>query len=260
MTIPCANCGVPLADDAYRCPSCDALAPLPDDDVFDSTEALPWAIPIRDSPIQDDRERAELGDAFRPVTLGVLIVAMLAGVVVLASGVLGGGDDGDDDPSVTEVAGQTADADVESDSITSTTADDAATTTTSTTSSSTTSTTTTSTTSTTTPTTTTTAAPSPGSVTQLSSSFEGGWVAQLTSVPTSAGSDAVENAWSKARSYASGAVVTRSDDWSSMEPGYWVVVDAGPFESADEARAFCASVEHGEEADCLPRELRGRRN
>lgn len=255
MTIPCANCGEPLADDAYRCPACDALAPLPDDGL-DRTEALPWAIPIRDGP-SDSTMRSAPSDPLRPVMLGVLLVAILAGVVVLASGVIGG-DGGDDDPAATEVAGETADARVETDPTTSTTADDATTTTSSTTSSSTTS-TTTSTTTTTAPTTSTTAAPSPGSVSQLSSSFRGGWVAQLTSVPTSAGSEAVENAWSKARSYASGAVVTRSDDWSSLERGYWVVVDAGPFESADEVRAFCASVAHGEEADCLPRELSGRR-
>lgn len=260
MTIPCANCGEPLADDAYRCPSCDALAPLPDDHGLDRTEALPWAIPIRDGPLPDDRVRAAARDPLGPTMFGVLIVAVLAGAVVLAAQVLGGDDDGGDDPATTEVAGEVADASVETDSTTSTTADAATTTTsTSSTSTSTTSTTTTSTTSTTAPTTSTTAAPSPGSVPQLSSSFRGGWVAQLTSVPTSAGSEAVENAWSKARSYASGAVVTHSNDWRSLEPGYWVVVDAGPFESADDVRAFCASVAHGEEADCLPRELSGRR-
>ncbi len=119
-----------------------------------------------------------------------------------------------------------------------------------------------STTTTTAPTTTTTATTSPpsaGSARQLSSSFRGGWIAQLTSVPTSAGTDAVDSAWSKATTYAADAVVTRSDDWSSLEPGYWVVLDTGPFGSADDVRAFCASIGHADQSDCLARQLSGRR-
>lgn len=84
-------------------------------------------------------------------------------------------------------------------------------------------------------------------------------MAQLTSVPASAGADAVEAAWSKARSYATGAVVTGSGDWDSMEPGYWVVVAPGPFASVEEARSYCAAIDHPAAADCLPRELTDRR-
>jgi hypothetical protein len=122
-------------------------------------------------------------------------------------------------------------------------------------------TTTESTTTTASTTTTTTAAPatSGGSAPQLSSSFREGWVAQLVSVPTSAGTARVEDAWRAARSYADGAVVARSDEWPSMQPGFWVVVDPGPFTSADDVRAFCASVGHADRGDCLPRQLDGRR-
>lgn len=105
---------------------------------------------------------------------------------------------------------------------------------------------------------TTTEAPAPsgtGSVPALSTSFRG-WVAQLTSVPYSAGTDHLESSWQMARSAAPGAVAARSDDWSALQDGYWVLLDPGPFASADEVRAFCASA--GLDGDeCLARELRG---
>lgn len=259
MTMPCANCGEPLPDDAYRCPNCEALAPLPAVDDLDDTEAVPWAIPMRERQPGSDRQ-----DPLRLAMYVVLAVAVLAGLVVLAAQfMVGGDDDTASRDSDRGVAGATPAADEDADSSTSTTeGDEASTTTSSTTTTTSTSTSTSTTTSSTTSTTavpTTTAAPNPGSVPQLPSSFRGGWVAQLTSVPTSAGPDAVENAWSKARAYASGAVVTMSDEWVSLQPGYWVIIDEGPFASPAEVQDFCASVGHTEGGSCLPRELTSRR-
>ena len=184
----------------------------------------------------------------------VLAVALLAGVVVVGAQFLsdGGGADaagtGGDAPATT--------ADRSSSSTGAPSSTTASTTPSTTTSSSTTTSATTTTEASTT--TATTSPPAPVAARQISSSFQGGWIAQLTSVPTSAGADAVDSAWSTATAYAADAVVTRSDDWTSLEPGYWVVVDTGPFGSADDVRAFCASIGHADQSDCLARQLSGR--
>ena len=94
-----------------------------------------------------------------------------------------------------------------------------------------------------------------GSVPALSTSFRG-WLAQLTSVPYSAGTDGLAEEWQRLRGAVPGAVAARSDDWSAFRDGFWVLVDPGPFSSADDVRAFCARA--GFDGDsCLPRELRG---
>src|SRR5690606_30246001 len=99
---------------------------------------------------------------------------------------------------------------------------------TSTTSSSSTSTSTSTTTNTST-TTTTTAPPATGagSVPVVPASFRGGWVAQLSSVPASAGTSSIEAAYARIRADVPGAKAARSDEWPSMAPGYWVFVETG---------------------------------
>lgn len=276
MTIPCANCGTSIADDEYRCPTCDALAPVPEPDGPDGEAAiLPWAIPIRERRRPPVRSR----DPLRPAAYGVLALALLAGLVAIGAQVLGGGDAGTESGRDSEVAGDVVDADPgvdaqadepsSEDSDTTSDGDGptaSAPTTASSTAPAAATPTTTSTTSPTTaaPRSTTTppavaASTRPGSVPMLSSSFSGGWIAQLTSVPASAGPDAIEAAWSQARSDAPGAVVTRSDDWSSLQPGYWVVVSSGPFADVDDVRTYCASIPQGARTECLARQLTGRR-
>lgn len=283
MTIPCANCGTSIAAGEYRCPVCDALAPVPEPDGPDGEAAtLPWAIPIREGRRPPPRSR----DPFRPAAYGVLALALLAGLVAIGAQVLGGGDAETASGRDAGVAGEIADADLDpaadarTDEATSEDADTTsdgdgptapAPTTSSTLPSAVAPTTTATTAPKASPTTTSasprstttspavTASTRPGSAPMLSSSFNGGWIAQLTSVPASAGPDAIEAAWSQARSDAPGAVVARSDDWSSLQPGYWVVVSSGPFADVDDVRTYCASIPPDARTDCLARQLTGRR-
>lgn len=270
MTTPCTRCGSPVAADELRCPACDALAPVPEDDdvvAEAGTDAPPWAIPIREpsvapaeagEPTLVDRLGGERSDVVRLAALGLLAVAVFAATVVIGAQLLtdGGGQtravDRIDAEDVTGPESRRVRVDTEAD------AEDEPTTTTT---SSTTSSTSSSTTTTTTTSTTTTRPPAPsgtGSVPTLPSSFDGGWVAQLTSVPYAAGADRLDASWETARGYAPDAVATRSDDWSSLRDGFWVLVEPGPFASADDVRAFCAAVDHAGEGDCIPRELDGR--
>ncbi len=257
MTTPCTRCGAPVALDELRCPACDALAPLPEEDATrldQPAEALPWAIPIRDPAT----ERRRLpGGVTRVAALALLAVAMFTATVVVGAQVL---TDGEDSASVGDAPGARPDESggidrrsVRADASTSTT--ESTTTSTSTTTTSTTTSTSTSTTTTTAPPTTTTAPTGTGSVPELAASSGGGWVAMLTSVPYSAGTARLEAAYAEVRAYAPDAVATRAERWSSLADGYWVLLEPGPFASADDVRSFCASVDH-RRGDCAPRELR----
>ena len=250
MTVPCTSCGNPLAADDLRCARCGTLAPprwgasvfaeAPEEPPAET----PWSIPIRD---RDDEEpaRPQEVDPFRAVAYAVVIMVALSGLVVLASQVIGSGGGGDDDLAGSPAARD--DVEVLGESVTVPT-----TSTSTSTSTSTTTTTTTSTTSTTSP------APSSGDVPTLPSSFRGGWVAQLSSVPVSAGSARLEAAWDKVRPDAPDTVAARSDEWPSLSPGYWVLVEPGPFGSEGDVREFCASIDRSSDA-CLPRMLTDRR-
>lgn len=281
-----------MADGDVRCPTCGALAsPRPGASVFaheateprwagepetawdeptvvgDRPPAEPWSIPIRPGAPPPRVMDAPAREPMRLVTYAAVVVAVLAGVAVLAAQVLGtGGDDvasGGDAPAVLgdEIGGEGPAA---GDTGTSTTDGPEGTSDSTTTTSA----PTTSSTSTTSPSTTaapattsaptTTAVPSSGSVPTLSPSFRSGWVAQLSSVPTSAGSSSLEAAWERVRSDAPDAVAARSDEWPSMRDGYWVLVDAGPFASEDDVRSFCAGIGRSGDA-CLPRMLSDRR-
>lgn len=265
MSTPCTTCGEPLADDALRCPACGALAsPQTDETPTGETrldDAPPWSIPIREPAVEPAGE-ARPGRG-RAVALASLAVLALVLAVALGSRLLG--DDGSDtasrDPGTDEVASP-APAGIDADDVTTTT---------------------TAPTTTVAPTTTqtsepeaasaptTTAAPATtttvamamrtapngtGSVPALSTSFRG-WLAQLKSVPYAAGTDGLAEEWQRTRAVAPDAVALRSDDWSGLGDGFWVLVEPGPFSSADDVRSFCASA--GLEGDdaCLPRELRG---
>ena len=287
MRVPCTSCGEPVVDGEIRCRMCGTLSPpLPGTSVFAAvdepdapsedqpldltwddqpTTATPWAIPIRDPRVVPSAPMEDRPDVFRAVTYVVVAIAVFAGMVVVAAGALtGGADTGSltDAASVDERAGEEA-APEEPSAEAPASVTTQATISTSSTSPS-----------TTVPTTTTVEAtaesgsdPVPavsasGStappVPLLASSFRSGWVAQLTSVPASAGDDSLAAAFERVRADAPGAVVTRSDDWPALQPGYWVVVAPGPFGSEDEARSFCARIGRGGD-ECLARMLTDRR-
>ena len=260
MSTTCITCGRPLDADHDRCPACGALAsPEVDEttsiDAVDHTtvgDAPPWSIPIREPRTAP---RARRGGRGRAVGLAVLAVAAFALTVALGSRALD-----DDDAGTAARDSERADpaSTDESDGID-------ATTTTSTT-------TTTTTTTTAEPTTTTTVPPPPtapvttaavrtapngtGSVPALSTSFRG-WVAQLRSVPFDAGTARLAEEWERMRSVVPGVVATRSNDWSTLGDGFWVLVDPGPFASADEVRSSCSSAGLDGDGECLARALRG---
>lgn len=272
MSTPCTTCGEPIDPTDGRCPTCAAAArPDPTDeavvavaavDPTRTSEAPPWSIPIREpaavavAPTTDRRPRL-LGLAL--LAVAVLAVAALVGTLLLDrdSGTTTG-DTAQADPVDTD---ERAGLDVEAIRPTSTTATTAP--------------------STTAPATTTTAAPTTtaaapaapatttttasaartgpngtGSVPALSTSFRG-WLAQLTSVPYSAGTAALADEWERLRAAVPDPVAARSDDWSAFRDGFWVLVDPGPFRSADEVRSFCAAAGFDGDGTCLPRELRG---
>ncbi len=95
----------------------------------------------------------------------------------------------------------------------------------------------------------------PDGVPWLATSFPGGWVAQLSSLPTAEGEDRLRDAVATLRRTVDGAVATSTADWDTLRPGYWVLVHPGPFADAAAVEAFCADAGLGAD-DCLPRELR----
>lgn len=221
-------------------------------------ETPPWVIPVREpDPSVTAPSTAGLGQAVAVLVLGVVA---FAAAMVFGAGILVEDTDGDD--AGAEVAADDSGNDAGSDDgSTRVEANEVAAGPTSTTEpaptsepTEPTSTTTSTSTSTTTTTTTTTSvdAGHTGSVPQLSSSFGGGWVAQLTSVPQRSGVDRLEEAWDTLRTDVSDAVVAVSDEWSTLRPGYWVFVHAGPFGSSQQASDFCERVDR----ECIPRELR----
>lgn len=270
MTTPCTRCGGPVAPDELRCPACDALAPLPDDPTRADPplsgpsgprsldDEPPWAIPIREPTVA--RTPWLPGGLGRVAGLALLGVAIFAATVVIGAQLLT--DDGADGTRAASVSDPDTDpdtADDGSDDVDARSvraeAEETTTSSTTSTSSTTTSSTTTSTSTTTAPT--TTAPPIPagtGPVPALSSSFRSGWVAQLSSVPYTAGTSGLEAAWEEVRAYAPDAVAVRSDDLSSHADGFWVLLDPGPYSSDDAVRSFCASVDHSR-GHCEPRQL-----
>jgi len=212
------------------------------------TDRAPWEIEIRDgaSPDPEPAPPRRRGPGWRLFALLVLGVACFAATVALLGWVLGGGDDAEEGAAPTTTSPITFAPRDDSPA----TAPPSSTTSTSTT------TTSTSTTTTTTPTTTTAPSAGTGSVPALSrSSFGGGWVALLTSVPYSAGTARLEAAYAEVRGAAPGAVAARGEDWATLGDGFWVLVETGPFRSQAEARAWCAGLRGGR-TDCAPRQLR----
>jgi hypothetical protein len=97
-------------------------------------------------------------------------------------------------------------------------------------------------------------APAPSaSVTAPASS--GIWIAQLASVPVSAGTAALQSELAQVRVQVPGAQYLISDNYASLRPGYWMVYYDGSFTNGTEAVAYCAAHGRTATSQCVGRFL-----
>ncbi|WP_436793579.1 hypothetical protein [Actinospongicola halichondriae] len=65
-----------------------------------------------------------------------------------------------------------------------------------------------------------------------------GWVAQVSSVPSSAGGVALARSFETVRSTVPDAVIVRGSEWASLRDGFWVILRPG-YDNAADALAAC---------------------
>ncbi|WP_062211524.1 serine/threonine-protein kinase [Streptomyces sp. NBRC 109706] len=70
----------------------------------------------------------------------------------------------------------------------------------------------------------------------------GRWVTQLFSEPVSTGTATRDQRLAAVRADAPEAQVLRSDDYASLNPGYWVIYSPGPFADGHQAIGRCAEL------------------
>lgn len=70
------------------------------------------------------------------------------------------------------------------------------------------------------------------------------WIAQLASVPYSAGTARLNTELARIRLAVPAAQVLDSSEYASLNPGFWVIYYAGPFADGTQALAYCAA--HGD--------------
>lgn len=81
------------------------------------------------------------------------------------------------------------------------------------------------------------------------------WVAQLASVPISAGSAQLQSVLAQVRSEIPGARYLNSSDYASLRPGYWVVYYLGSFQNGNDALNYCAAHGRTDRNQCVGRFL-----
>jgi eukaryotic-like serine/threonine-protein kinase len=84
-------------------------------------------------------------------------------------------------------------------------------------------------------------------------SLDGAWVAQLASVPLSAGVSQLNQMLSQVRQEIAGAGYLDSSQYGSLNPGYWMIYYRGSFRNGNEALAFCASHGRATRDQCIGR-------
>ncbi|MGW4892933.1 protein kinase domain-containing protein [Kitasatospora sp. NPDC004240] len=72
-----------------------------------------------------------------------------------------------------------------------------------------------------------------------SPSAAGLWIAQLSAIPHGADPGARDKELLATQRQIPGARLLDSDDWKSLQPGYWVIYTTGDFPDGDSALAFC---------------------
>lgn len=80
-----------------------------------------------------------------------------------------------------------------------------------------------------------------------------GWIAQLYSAPVSEGAADRDRRLDAIRRAVPEAVYLRSDDYTSLKPGYWVIYAPGPFADGRDALDFCAERGRTSSNTCLGR-------
>ena len=83
----------------------------------------------------------------------------------------------------------------------------------------------------------------------------GRWVAQLFSEPVSTGVETRDRRLAAVRADVPEAEVLRSDDYASLNPGYWVIYAPGPFADGRAAVARCAEAGLTTRNECVGRYL-----
>ncbi len=83
----------------------------------------------------------------------------------------------------------------------------------------------------------------------------GVWIAQLASVPVSAGSGDLQQELTQARADVPGAQYLLSSDYASLNPGYWVVYHPGSFPDGTQAVEYCAAHGRTSKNQCVGRFL-----
>jgi len=83
----------------------------------------------------------------------------------------------------------------------------------------------------------------------------GEWIAQLASVPVSAGSAELQKDLSQVRAEIPGAQYLASSDYASLRPGYWVIYYLGSFSDGTQAIEYCAAHGRTSADQCVGRFL-----
>jgi hypothetical protein len=89
------------------------------------------------------------------------------------------------------------------------------------------------------------------------SSYQPGgvWIAQLASIPVSAGESQLQQVLGEIRSNIPGVKFLDSSSYASLKPGYWVVYYSAAFGDGNQALAFCASHGRTVRDQCIGRFL-----
>jgi serine/threonine protein kinase len=95
----------------------------------------------------------------------------------------------------------------------------------------------------------------PASSASTTAPANGTWIAQLGSVPVSAGSSALQSELAQVWQQIPGAQYLVSDDYASLRPGYWMIYYDGSFANGTEAVAYCAAHGRTTRNQCIGRFL-----
>jgi hypothetical protein len=81
------------------------------------------------------------------------------------------------------------------------------------------------------------------------------WIAQLASVPVSAGPAKLQQELGQVRAEIPGAQYLASSGYASLNPGYWVIYYLGPFSDGTQAIEYCAAHGLSDTNQCVGRFL-----